>query len=316
MRIIAEELLKLAEREIASGLHAVSRYINQLAAELNHHPIKSIGGRGIRVPALELKKRAKLYQIAQLNIRGDTKTVEAHQKHAAIEHQSVLTACIQSKRKSGQNHSSYELELDKTALAFIMCYVAPHCSTFARDFEDFRLILERLNDPFWLSNKTALDQIKMTYREARELLDSAGYKFALEAPMDLFLTEKGDVLDQERALINEMLQDAYTAAKKLYDEAGTFTIHKKDKADNILNHLRELSSMLKSNPDEITEGLHKRLAAHKGSNAKSLYGILNTPRGLPCKETRSARFFRERHMTEASSAETAFGQQPPAYSSK
>lgn len=318
MRIIAEELLKLAEREIAKGLHVVSQYINHLAAELDHHPVKSSDGRGIRVQPVELKKKARAYHIAQLDTQGDKKTVDAHQKCAVVEHQSVLTACIKSKRKFQGGHSSYELELDKMALAFIMCYVAPHCSNFSKDFNDFKLIVERLSDPLWLSNAIALDQIIMTYREARELLDIQGYKFAFEAPMDLFLTEKGDVRDQERALINEVFQDAYTAAKKLYDEAGTFSIRKREKADKILNHLRKLSDDLKFNPELIIDGVHKKLAVDLHGH-ETLYGILNTHRVLPQlrwkgTETESARLFRQRHMTaDSSSAETTFGK-PPAYS--
>lgn len=321
MRIIAEELLKVAEREIAKGLHTVSRYINHLAAELDHHPVKSSDGRGIRVPTVELKKRARAYHIAQLDIQGDKKIVEAHQKCAVIEHQSALTACIKSKRKSQTGHSSYELELDKTALAFIMCYVAPHCSTFSKDFDDLKLILERLADPLWLSNTIALDQIRMTYREARELLDGEGYKFAFEAPTDLFLTEKGDARDQERALINEVFQDAYILAKKLYDEAGALTIGKREKADRILNHLRKLSDDLKLNPGLIEEGVHKRLAVELHGR-ENLYGILNAHRVLPQlrwkgTETESARLFRQRHMTSeqhspTSAAETTF-EKPPAY---
>lgn len=315
--VIAEILLTLAEHEIASGLHKVSHYINELAAKLDKHPIKLIGEqRGIRVPAIELKKKAEPYHIAELDIQGDTKTVDMAKKRASIGHQSALTACIKSRKREmpGQRRgdfSIHDIELDTKALALMICYLAPHCRTFDNDFKDFQLILKNLSGP-GLNNETALAQAREVALKAREFLDQSDYKFAFESPMDLFLTEKGDNLDQERALINQVFQDAYTLAKKLYDEAGAFTIGKRAKADKILNHLRELSHTLKSIPSEIQVGMHKRLATALGDRDEHLYGILNTSRVFPCKETKSARLFRQRHMTtDSSSAETAFENPPP-----
>ena len=115
------------------------------------------------------------------------------QRNGTVEKKSILTACIKSHKKeirgfAKEDHSYYGIKLDTTALALIICYVGPHCSTFAKDLADFeKFLTENLNDQ-WLDKESAIEKVKMTPLQARERLDRKGYKFKFDCPLDLFLT--------------------------------------------------------------------------------------------------------------------------------